>query len=139
MSVIFPISIFDPTKPYVYLYSAFGYEPGTFNYNYTDANGDTHTGTSEWTNNDGFEEWDRIVGQVIDGHKFHDLNGDGVCRPAVEPALAGWRLHIDVNNNNVLDATKPSTLTGTTDINGDGDFTDANEIDYYRCFITPGT
>jgi hypothetical protein len=139
MTTLVPVSLFDPNQLYVYLYSAFGYEPGTFNYNYTDGNGTVHTGTSAWTNNDGFEEWNRQIGQVIDGHKFNDLNANHVWDTATEPALAGWRVYLDFNNNNILDAGEPSVLTGTTDLNGDGDVTDANELGYYRFFVVPGT
>jgi hypothetical protein len=126
MSLLVPVSAFDPTLQFVYLYSAFGFQPGTFN-------------GSSWTANDGFEEWDRQVAQVIDGHKFEDLNANHVWNQPGEPALNGWTVYIDVNNNNVRDAGEPFTVTGITDLNGDGDTTDANEIGYYRFFVTPGT
>ncbi|MCA6122782.1 hypothetical protein J6500_12870 [Bradyrhizobium sp. WSM 1704] len=138
MTFLVPITAFDPNQAYVYLYSAFGYEPGTFNYNYVDGNGTTHTGTSAWTNNDGFEEWNRQIGQVIDGHKFNDLNNNHTW-DAGEPALNGWRIYLDFNNNNQLDAGEPSVLTGSIDLDNDGDTTDANEQGYYRFFVTPGT
>ena len=126
MSFLIPVSDFDPTKPFIYLYSAFGFQSGTFN-------------GSTWTNNDGFEEWVRQIGQVIDGHKFLDVNADHVWQTATEPALANWTIYLDFNNNNQLDTGEPFTLTGITDLNGDGDVTDANELGYYRFFVTPGT
>ncbi|WP_210242677.1 SdrD B-like domain-containing protein, partial [Bradyrhizobium ivorense] len=138
MTMLVPISAFDTSKTFVYLYSAFGYEPGTFDYTYIDKQGE-HSATSQWTNNDGFEEWNRQIGQVIDGHKFNDLNGDHVWQTATEPALNGWTVYLDFNNNNVLDPGEPSVVTGSIDLDNDGDTTDANEIGYYRFFVTPGT
>src|SRR5262249_13720619 len=61
---------------------------------------------------------------------------------ATEPALNGWTVYIDVNNDNQLEATGPNaepfTTTGITDLNGDGLIT-GDEIGYYRFFVTPGT
>src|SRR5918995_608217 len=57
---------------------------------------------------------------TISGTKFHDLDGDGVIE-AGEPTLAGWKLYIDSNNNNQLDAGEPTTLT---DANGNYVFKD---------------
>ncbi|MGY4320585.1 MSCRAMM family protein [Bradyrhizobium sp. JR3.5] len=140
MSFLIPISSFDPNQAYVYLYSAFGYQPGTYDYSYADTNGTTHTGTSAWTTNDGFEEWDRQNGQVIDGYKFDDLNADHTWQTGTEPALNGWRVYLDLNNNGVLDSGEPSVLTGSIDLNGDGIAgNDANEVGYYRFFVTPGS
>ena len=131
MSVLIPISAFDTSKEFVYLYSAFGFtqshtEPGV-----------TYVGGG---NDSGFEEWVRQIGQVIDGHKFHDLNVDGVWQTATEPALDGWTVYIDINNNNVLDLTEPFQITGPRDLNNDGDTLDVGEAaGAYQFFVTPGT
>ncbi|WP_292231552.1 SdrD B-like domain-containing protein, partial [Mesorhizobium sp.] len=117
MSLLVPVSSFDPSKPYIYLYSAMGYQDGTYQ-------GPTESAQSTWTSESGFEEWNRQIGQVIDGHKFNDLNADGVWE-AGEPALAGWTIYIDANNNNTLDAGEPFAVT---DANG-----------YYKFTVTPGT
>ncbi|WP_292327386.1 hypothetical protein, partial [Mesorhizobium sp.] len=117
MSFLIPISAFDPTKPYIYLYSAMGYQPGTYQ-------GPTETSASTWTSESGFEEWNRQIGQVIDGHKFNDLNADHVWQ-AGEPALSGWTIYLDINGNNSLDPGEPSAVT---DANG-----------YYHFNVTPGT
>src|SRR5262245_13642993 len=121
MSMLVPVSTFDPSLQYVYLYSAFGFQGG------------------DWASNDGFEEWNRQTAQVIDGHKFNDLNADHVWQTGTEPALNGWTVYIDSNHNGVFDSgIDPFTVTGTTDLNGDGQIT-GNEIGYYRFFVTPGT
>ncbi|TGR24728.1 hypothetical protein EN839_20805 [Mesorhizobium sp. M1C.F.Ca.ET.196.01.1.1] len=117
MSLLVPISSFDPSKPYIYLYSGFGYQAGTYQ-------GPTETAQSTWTADSGFEEWNRQIGQVIDGHKFNDLNADHVWE-AGEPALSGWTIYLDINGNNSLDSGEPSTVT---DANG-----------YYHFTVTPGT
>ncbi|RUW31041.1 hypothetical protein EOA38_18900, partial [Mesorhizobium sp. M1E.F.Ca.ET.041.01.1.1] len=117
MSLLVPISNFDPTKPYIYLYSGFGYQTGTYQ-------GPGETAQSTWTADSGFEEWNRQIGQVIDGHKFNDLNADHVWQ-AGEPALSGWTIYLDINGNNSLDLGEPSTVT---DANG-----------YYHFTVTPGT
>src|SRR5919109_729264 len=56
---------------------------------------------------------------TIGGTKYHDIDADGVIDPG-EPTIAGWKLYIDANNNNQLDAGEPTTLT---DANGDYVFT----------------
>ncbi|MDX8482400.1 SdrD B-like domain-containing protein, partial [Mesorhizobium sp. VK24D] len=117
MSFLVPVANFDPSKPYIYLYSAFGYQTGTYQ-------GPTETAQSTWTADSGFEEWNRQIGQVIDGHKFNDLNADHVWE-AGEPALSGWTIYLDVNGNNQLDSGEPFTVT---DANG-----------YYKFTVTPGT
>ncbi|SFQ14911.1 Cna protein B-type domain-containing protein, partial [Mesorhizobium sp. NFR06] len=117
MSFLVPVANFDPSKPFIYLYSAMGYQSGTYQ-------GSTETAQSTWTAESGFEEWNRQIGQVIDGHKFNDLNADHVWE-AGEPALAGWKIYLDVNNNNQFDSGEPFTLT---DANG-----------YYKFTVTPGT
>ncbi|MEZ2330092.1 collagen binding domain-containing protein, partial [Mesorhizobium sp. RCC_202] len=117
MSFLVPVSNFDPSKPFIYLYSAMGYQTGTYQ-------GPTETAQSTWTAESGFEEWNRQIGQVIDGHKFNDLNADHVWE-AGEPALSGFTIYLDANNNNQLDAGEPFTVT---DANG-----------YYKFTVTPGT
>ncbi|RVC56014.1 hypothetical protein EN779_25685, partial [Mesorhizobium sp. M4B.F.Ca.ET.088.02.2.1] len=117
MSFLVPVANFDPSKPFIYLYSGFGYQAGTYQ-------GSTETTPSTWTAESGFEEWNRQIGQVIDGHKFNDLNADHVWE-AGEPALAGWKIYLDVNDNNTWDSGEPFT------------FTDANG--YYKFTVTPGT
>ncbi|BCM19021.1 SdrD B-like domain-containing protein [Mesorhizobium sp. J8] len=117
MSFLVPVSNFDPNKPYIYLYSAFGYQLGTYQ-------GPTESTPSTWTSESGFEEWNRQIGQVIDGHKFDDLNADHIWE-AGEPALAGWTIYLDANNNNQLDPGEPFAVT---DANG-----------YYKFTVTPGT
>ena len=54
----------------------------------------------------------------IRGSKWHDLDGNG-SRDAGEPALAGWTIYLDSNNNGQLDGGEPTT---TTDANGDYSF-----------------
>ncbi|RWL42122.1 MAG: hypothetical protein EOR60_26630, partial [Mesorhizobium sp.] len=117
MSFLVPVANFDPTKPFIYLYSGFGYQAGTYQ-------GSTETAPSTWTADSGFEEWNRQIGQVIDGHKFNDLNADHVWE-AGEPALAGWKIYLDVNNDNQWESGEPFA---TTDANG-----------YYKFTVTPGT
>ena len=117
MSFLIPVASFDPSKPFIYLYSGFGYQAGTYQ-------GPSETAQSTWTAESGFEEWNRQIGQVIDGHKFNDLNADHVWE-AGEPALAGWKIYLDVNNNNQWDSGEPFT------------FTDANG--YYKFTVTAGT
>jgi len=52
----------------------------------------------------------------IDGTKYEDLDGDGVLdrdgegKPT-EPALAGWTIYLDQNQNGALDAGELSTIT----------------------------
>jgi VCBS repeat-containing protein len=47
---------------------------------------------------------------TVSGVKFNDLDGDGT-RDANEPALAGWTVYADLNDNRQLDAGEPSTTT----------------------------
>ena len=49
----------------------------------------------------------------IHGTKFHDLNGNGV-RDGGEPALGGWEIYIDVNENDQHDTGEPNTITDSS-------------------------
>ncbi|NJO44636.1 MAG: S8 family serine peptidase [Oscillatoriales cyanobacterium RM2_1_1] len=49
------------------------------------------------------------------GSKWNDLNGNGVWEDD-EPALSGWTIYLDDNNNGELDDNEPSTVT---DANGE--------------------
>ncbi|TPM21565.1 SdrD B-like domain-containing protein, partial [Mesorhizobium sp. B2-3-5] len=117
MSLLVPVADFNASQPYIYLYSAFGYQAGGYQ-------GPNESEPSTWAANSGFEEWNRQIGQVIDGHKFNDLNTDHIWE-AGEPALSGWTIYLDANNNNHLDAGEPFAVT---DANG-----------YYKFTVTPGT
>jgi len=57
---------------------------------------------------------------TIQGTKWNDLNGNGTREPG-EPALAGWTIFLDQNQNGRLDAGELSTQT---DDAGDYAFTD---------------
>ncbi|MEG3909762.1 Calx-beta domain-containing protein, partial [Microcoleus sp. w2-18aC6] len=49
----------------------------------------------------------------ISGRKFIDVNVNGI--PDVgEPGIAGFTIYIDLNRNNTLDSSEPSTLTDAT-------------------------
>jgi serine-aspartate repeat-containing protein C/D/E len=63
----------------------------------------------------------------ISGHKFNDLNGDGV-QQAGEPGLAGLTVFLDTNNNGILDNGETST---TTDANGDYTFPNLGPGTYF--------
>ena len=63
---------------------------------------------------------------TISGTKYHDIDADGVI-DAGEPTIAGWKLYIDSNNNNQLDAGEPTTLT---DANGNYTFTNLTDATY---------
>src|SRR5215216_6410919 len=64
---------------------------------------------------------------TIGGSKYHDVDGDGATPPDGEPKLAGWKLYLDLNNNNQLDAGEPTTLT---DANGNYVFTNLSDATY---------
>ncbi len=49
----------------------------------------------------------------ISGFVFHDYNGDGKYSAGERP-LAGWKVFIDANANNTLDAGETFVLTGAT-------------------------
>ncbi len=70
----------------------------------------------------------------ITGAIFNDLTGDG--RPnAEEPALVGWQVYIDSNNNGVLDAGEP---TATSDAFGHYAFTGLLAGTYRVREVQPG-
>ena len=51
----------------------------------------------------------------IRGHKFNDLDGDGVwdtAAPDLEPGLAGWKIYADENENGLHDEGEPYDITG---------------------------
>src|SRR5215211_1456930 len=64
---------------------------------------------------------------TIGGSKYHEVDGDGATPPDGEPKLAGWKLYLDLNNNNQLDAGEPTTLT---DANGNYVFTNLSDATY---------
>lgn len=59
-----------------------------------------------------FGSWPQSAG--ITGTKFEDRNFNGM-RESDEPALAGWTMYLDSNNNGSLDAGEPSTVTASDD------------------------
>ena len=61
----------------------------------------------------GFGSWPQ--GGGIAGTKFEDRNFNGM-REIDEPALAGWTIYLDSNNNGVLDSGEPSTVTASDDL-----------------------
>lgn len=46
----------------------------------------------------------------IKGYKFNDLNADGVWEPG-EPAVPGWEVYLDLNDNGQKDAGEPNVIT----------------------------
>lgn len=62
----------------------------------------------------------------IRGSTWHDVDGDRV-RDAEEPALAGWTIYLDQNQNSQLDAGE---VTTTTDANGNYRFANLNPGTY---------
>ena len=91
MSLLVPVSSFDQSQQFVYLYSAYGFQGGS------------------WATNDGFEEWVTQPGTGLSGHKFNDLNANGINNSG-EPLLSGWTVYIDVNNDDVLEASEPELI-----------------------------
>lgn len=62
-------------------------------------------------NNDGFEEWGTAIYEGKSGHKFHDMNANGIWDEG-EPGLEGWTIFVDYNGNGLFDpATEPSDVT----------------------------
>jgi subtilase family protein/Big-like domain-containing protein/GEVED domain-containing protein/dockerin type I repeat protein/fervidolysin-like protein len=53
---------------------------------------------------------DEIPRNEFHGRVFLDLDGDGRFDPT-ESTQSGWTLYVDLNNNEVLDANEPSTLS----------------------------
>src|SRR5262249_39752786 len=51
-----------------------------------------------------------INAATISGQQFHDINGNGVKQPG-EPALSGWTVFLDLNNNTGLETDEPRTVT----------------------------
>ncbi|WP_293366727.1 SdrD B-like domain-containing protein, partial [Microcoleus sp. CAWBG50] len=71
----------------------------------------------------------------ISGIKFNDRNKNGV-QDAGEPALAGWRIYLDANNNGTLEPTETATVT---DITGKYQFNDLPFATYnVRELVEPG-
>ena len=55
-----------------------------------------------------------IPGGTLSGYLYNDLNGDGKRSPN-EPALGGWQVYLDTNNNGYPDPGEP---VATADANG---------------------
>lgn len=49
----------------------------------------------------------------IYGHKYNDVNGNGVYDAATDLPLSGWTIFIDANSNGTLDSGEISTTTNT--------------------------
>jgi serine-aspartate repeat-containing protein C/D/E len=58
----------------------------------------------------------------ITGTKFHDLNADG-SKTGAEPVLSGWKIYLDTNDNDVMDAGTETDTAQTTDASGNYSFT----------------
>jgi hypothetical protein len=99
---------------------------------------------------DGFERIENGVGSgaridigayevqsgTITGYKWNDLDGDGEWDQPSEPALPGWIIYIDANNNGSLDAGESWTIT---DANGAYSFTGLPRGNYLiREIVQPG-
>ena len=50
------------------------------------------------------------IGRSINGHKFNDINADGIWDSG-EPGLQGWRIFADLNNNYLFDIDEPNDIT----------------------------
>ncbi len=74
---------------------------------------------------------------TISGHKFNDLDGDGV-RDAAEGFLPGWTIFFDANSNNLLD--NPVDGNGVCNANATEvcTFTDSTGLYIFRN-LAPGT
>ena len=62
---------------------------------------------------DGIEFGNDYIGlpSQVSGRKWEDLNGDGIWQQGAEPALAGWRIYLDLNDNGRFDlADEPSSI-----------------------------
>lgn len=67
----------------------------------------------------------------ITGHKYHDRNGNGQ-EDTGEPALSGWTIFLDANNNGALDQGERS---GTTDSGGNVTFANLTPGTYRVCEV----
>ncbi|MCW6050843.1 DUF4347 domain-containing protein [Lyngbya sp. CCAP 1446/10] len=63
----------------------------------------------------------------ISGLKFNDLNKSGV-QDTGEPALAGWTIYLDTNNNTVQDQVPNETGTSAAVTNADGKYEFTNLV-----------
>ena len=66
------------------------------------------------------------VGRSINGYKFNDINANGIWN-SNEPALQGWRIFADLNNNYIFDINEPNDIT---DANGAYSLQDLNPGTY---------
>ena len=53
-----------------------------------------------------------FVENSVSGTKFQDLDADG-ARSSGEPGLGGWTIYVDLNGNDQLDSSDPSTTTAS--------------------------
>jgi len=53
------------------------------------------------------------TGRSINGYKFNDINANGDWDSS-EPALQGWRIFADLNENSLFDSNEPNDVTDTT-------------------------
>ncbi|NJK43907.1 MAG: serine protease [Pleurocapsa sp. SU_196_0] len=51
----------------------------------------------------------------LQGLLFHDVDADG-SRDNLEPALAGWRVYLDLNDNGTLETNEPNAFTDRTGV-----------------------
>jgi hypothetical protein len=63
----------------------------------------------------------------VQGTKWNDINGDGI-QDQNEPILEGWKIYLDMNENNFWDDGEPYDFT---DLNGNYEFTDLTPGTYY--------
>lgn len=70
---------------------------------------------------------------VIEGTKYYDWDRNAGTSAGDEP-LSGWTIFLDLNENDQLDSSDPST---TTDINGHYSFTELADSDYDVCEVVP--
>jgi hypothetical protein len=84
---------------------------------------ETFTSGANEINND-FGNWRPATKS---GYKFYDKNGNGIW-DTDDYALEGWTIFIDLDNNGVLDAGEPSTVTNA---NGYYEFTGLDPGSYY--------
>ncbi|HAA48796.1 MAG TPA: hypothetical protein DCE43_03705, partial [Planctomycetaceae bacterium] len=80
--------------------------------------------------NFGIHDTDHATGQSgsgeITGHWFNDIDGDGV-QDTGEPGLPNRTVYLDLNNNGMLEAGEPSTVSLQDDVNS----VEKNEAGYY--------